>query len=223
MIRNRFSRIKDAQFYSSLRLTQFCSYDRRCLDSVSEAARALIFGLLELDPSRRLTASQALEHPFITQLKDAKAKVTPRRNSVLEKLQRTVTVIRGYQVRVCRWCCDPAAVACAQLFSSDIFCLPPTCNRACSVCCAVSGKTPSGPSDVSSLRAASGGCRRVPSFRPRFRFERVLTFSSGGQPGGLAQAAAARAHEEHRIILAKGQLAPSVVNAVAPPPPPRLP
>jgi serine/threonine protein kinase len=102
MTRNRFSRIKDAQFYPSLRLTQFRSYDRRCLDSVSEAARALIFGLLELDPSRRLTASQALEHPFITQLKDAKAKVTPRRNSVLEKLQRTVTVIRGYQVRACR-------------------------------------------------------------------------------------------------------------------------
>jgi serine/threonine protein kinase len=75
-----------------------CSYDRRRLDSASDAARTLVFGLLELDPSQRLTAAQALQHAFITQLDDAQAKATPRRMSVLEKLQRTVTVIRGYQV-----------------------------------------------------------------------------------------------------------------------------
>ena len=74
-------------------------YDKAALDSVSDAARSLVFGLLELDPSRRLTASQALQHSFILQLSSA-MKPSPRRSSVLDKLKRTVTVIRGYQVRV---------------------------------------------------------------------------------------------------------------------------
>jgi serine/threonine protein kinase len=62
-----------------------------------------VFGLLELDPSRRLTAQQALQHPFILQLSTAhtEMKPSPRRSSVLDKLKRTVTVIRGYQVRAC--------------------------------------------------------------------------------------------------------------------------
>ena len=75
-------------------------YDRSRLSSVSDAARDLVFRLLELDPTRRLTAAQALQHAFIAQLEHAaQAKAPAIRASVLEKLRRTVTVIRGYQVR----------------------------------------------------------------------------------------------------------------------------
>ena len=83
----------------SLTVLSLRRYDKAALDSVSDAARGLVFGLLELDPSRRLTASQALQHSFILQLSSA-MKPSPRRSSVLDKLKRTVTVIRGYQVRV---------------------------------------------------------------------------------------------------------------------------
>lgn len=82
-------------------LTEYCSYYRRSLDAVSEAARALFFGLLQLYLMQRLTASQSMQHPFITQLSYAKGKVTPRKNSTLETLRRTVTVIRGYHWSKC--------------------------------------------------------------------------------------------------------------------------
>jgi calcium-dependent protein kinase len=90
------SPVEPLSAFSSIR-----RFDRAALDTVSDAARSLVFGLLELDPSRRLTAQQALQHPFILQLSTAhtEMKPSPRRSSVLDKLKRTVTVIRGYQVR----------------------------------------------------------------------------------------------------------------------------
>jgi serine/threonine protein kinase len=74
-----------------------CTYDKALLDVVSQHARSLVFALLELDPAQRLTVSQALQHPFITQCSVPDVKPSPRRASAFDKLRRTVTVIRGYQ------------------------------------------------------------------------------------------------------------------------------
>ena len=101
-------------------------YDRSRLNSVSDAARDLVFHLLELDPTRRLTAAQALQHAFIAQLDHAPhAKAPAIRASVLEKLRRTVTVIRGYQVRGGAGC--------------DVWREGSRDTELCSVCCAASG------------------------------------------------------------------------------------
>jgi len=74
------------------------TYDKQPLEAVSLHARSLVLALLQLDPVQRLTVSQALQHPFISQCGAPDVKPSPRRASTAsDKLRRTVTVIRGYQ------------------------------------------------------------------------------------------------------------------------------
>jgi serine/threonine protein kinase len=143
------------------------SYNRNLLDSVSDSARSLVFGLLETDHSRRLTVAQALQHPFISQLSESKAElnVTPRRGSVLEKLRRTVTVIRGYQVRAC---------------VCEIF---PLKVDALSVSCAASGKADSARFGASCQPAASCSCKCV---APCFQCELLDFFRPTAKKDGAS-------------------------------------
>lgn len=57
-----------------------CDLDTKCRawDSLSEEAQSLIKGLLEKDPATRLTAAQALTHPWFQDSSNLEEKVINR-------------------------------------------------------------------------------------------------------------------------------------------------
>ena len=68
-------------------------FDRAALDTVSHAARSLVFGLLELDPSRRLTAQQALQQNTVEWVREVSENRSFRLTTVSRSLVSLVWVL----------------------------------------------------------------------------------------------------------------------------------